>query len=128
MVSSLRRAAFTVALLRRPRVFREYVGWYVADRVPRGASHRRKSGMRPISLADAMARLPRPSDAGAPPGRAMAALQERLPAVTELSANLSPNNAVLAGDNSLGELLYVLVRAVQPELVDRKSTRLNSSH
>lgn len=117
MVSSLKRAAFTMSLLVRPQVFREYVGWYLADRLPgAAASPREKPRGRPISFNEALARLPHLHGAPAS-GPAIAALRQRLPAVAELSANAAPHASVLAGDSSLGELLYALVRAVQPDLV-----------
>jgi methyltransferase family protein len=102
----------TYLAFRDPRLLLDYVRWFVGSR--------RKSPAELPFRPDAVAISPQQArdlifDSLAPPAEGPALREARLeaPRATRMDANLT----TMAGDASLGELLYVLVRGLRPELV-----------
>lgn len=90
------------------RLLADYVRWFLARPGSEAAQSRPASMATPITADEARARIA----SGAPlpePGPALARVRAHIPAAITSRAELQ-----LAGDTSLGELVYAVVRQIRP--------------
>jgi predicted O-methyltransferase YrrM len=106
---SLRFGAHLVA--NDQRLLLDYLRWLMDRSTPMSADSSFRSAVRPVGLDEARARI-----AGRQPawqaGPAVRAVRDYIPGAIESKSELR-----MAGDSSLGELVYTLVRELRPAVV-----------
>jgi predicted O-methyltransferase YrrM len=108
-----RRALAARLAVRDPRLLMDYLGWYVSDRVGK-AGRRVGRGPIPEALTPSEARRHIAGIVGDwEEGPALTRVRTCTPAAVKGAGDA----ARLAGDRSLGELVYGLVRALRPAVV-----------
>jgi predicted O-methyltransferase YrrM len=100
--------------LRHPRLFSDYVRWVVVSRRTTPGDERAATGVVPMSPGEARALL-RERLGDPPAGPALELVRGHAPRAT--AAATATGLFTQAGDASLGELAYTLVRGLRPTVV-----------